>query len=138
MSKKLPDKPSELLLVALADLEAVEQDKRYVVNMRVWHEANGQCAVCLAGSVMAKTLNVSPVDSVIPDVFDVDAYDKLLTLDDFRCGSLDYGLRRLGLPETGIDNIDSLDEWGADYDGNREEWWNAMLGIVGILQAEGL
>lgn len=54
----LPTKPSALLRLALEDLEAVEADKKYKVAMGKWHEPNGACKVCLAGSVLAKTLQV--------------------------------------------------------------------------------
>ena len=54
--KKLPNKPSELLKVALTDLELVEGDSKYRVDMRNWHtpQYDKTCEVCLAGSVMAK------------------------------------------------------------------------------------
>lgn len=56
---KLPGQPSKLIRLAIKDLEAVEGDTRYMVDMRFWHLANyDSCHVCLAGSVMAKTLNI--------------------------------------------------------------------------------
>lgn len=50
--------PSKLILLALRDLERAEADPQYVVGMGKWHESNGHCSVCLAGSVMAGTLCV--------------------------------------------------------------------------------
>lgn len=60
-------KLSDLLEVALKDLVSVERMKKtYVVNMGLWHspsyhDENGRCAVCLAGSVMACTMQI-PTD----------------------------------------------------------------------------
>lgn len=57
---KLPNKPSDLLDVALRDLEACEQDDNYEIRMSLWHSSNHnldkKCFVCLAGAVMAKTM----------------------------------------------------------------------------------
>lgn len=59
-TKKLPNKPSKLILLALKDLELVEKDERYAVNMHTWHRPkDGICQVCLAGSVLAKSLKFS-------------------------------------------------------------------------------
>lgn len=60
-----PKKLSDLIALALGDLMKVERSKkRYVVLMGLWHEPGwgngGQCAVCFAGSVMAKTLRANP------------------------------------------------------------------------------
>ncbi len=50
----------ELLALAIGDFEKVLADKRYVISMGEWHEPldNGKCAVCLAGSVLAKSLRL--------------------------------------------------------------------------------
>lgn len=56
----LPDKLSDCLELALADLAKVERHKsKYVVNMGRWHEHDdGKCSVCLAGSLLAKTMKI--------------------------------------------------------------------------------
>lgn len=87
----LPDKPSELIRVALADLAKVEADPRYVVDMGMWHEPlappfDGKCAVCLAGAVMAGTLGISAERSLRPEDFDDDTNRKLDDLDEMRLG----------------------------------------------------
>lgn len=56
--KKLPDKPSALIRLALRDLEKTERSRSYKVAMHTWHESNGHCTVCFAGAVMAQTLNI--------------------------------------------------------------------------------
>lgn len=54
----LPDKPSELIMLALEDIAAVERlPDDYVIDMSEYHVPGrgpgGECAVCFAGSVMA-------------------------------------------------------------------------------------
>jgi len=55
-----PSKPSELIRLALRDLKAVESDPDYVVEMAEWHAPrdDGYCALCFAGAVMAKSLQM--------------------------------------------------------------------------------
>ena len=36
-TSKLPDKPSELILIALKDLRAAEASEKYDINMEDWH-----------------------------------------------------------------------------------------------------
>lgn len=92
----LPNKPSELILLALGDLKKVERSKEYEVNMSQWHSPNGTCKVCLAGSVMAKSLNIpkqSRYESNINGVFNMNTQNKLFALDDFRSGDIRFGLQ---------------------------------------------
>lgn len=91
---KLPDKPSALIRVALADLEKCEKDPRYEIEMDHWHQANGVCKVCLAGSVMAKSLGAEPSKGFGPSDFDQD--QKLRALDCFRTGWIKDALFLMG------------------------------------------
>jgi len=110
---QLPDKPSELILVALADLEKVEASACYRVDMGVYHEPaqryegrslrisaedinDERCLVCFAGSVMAMTLD-APSDQKLWPVDFGDNSDKLEALDSFRCGDLENGFIELGI-----------------------------------------
>ena len=83
---QLPDKLSELIRVALGDLRKCEADPKYVVNMAVWHQSldDKRCAVCLAGSVMAKSLNAFPYTEPWPADFDLGTTIKLMALNDLR------------------------------------------------------
>lgn len=94
-SNVLPDKPSALIRLALDDLEKVEKDGRYRVDMTQWHggwrpERDIPCRVCLAGAVMAKTLGTNLRASIVPR----DSHDgyKLRSLNDFREGRIEDGL----------------------------------------------
>ena len=54
----LPQTALALAKVALEDFKKVAEDQDYEIDMMEWHrpEENGKCAVCLAGSVIAGTL----------------------------------------------------------------------------------
>ena len=90
MTNKLPDKLSDLIDVALADLEACEADPRYVIDMDEWHYPNrrGHCAVCLAGSVMAQRLGASVDTWVTPEDFDHETCSSLSALNSLLCGDI--------------------------------------------------
>jgi len=81
---KLPDLPSDLILVALADLRKCEaMPEVYRVYMGTWHEREGgKCMVCLAGSVIAQTFGASPAVDSEPS--DFEHKDKLIALNYFR------------------------------------------------------
>lgn len=59
--KRLPNKPSKLLKLALKDLEKCEKDSRYTIDMNVFHLPNkNKCRVCLAGAMLAKSVGYNP------------------------------------------------------------------------------
>lgn len=86
----LPDKPSELILCALADLEKCEADPHYKINMGLWHRKTfRECHVCLAGSVMAQSLGVIETETVAPSSFpEAEIRNKLYALNRIRTGDL--------------------------------------------------
>lgn len=105
--KPLPNKPSKLIRLALADLEKIERSKRYRVDMGQFHnpidtkprravEAD-RCAVCFAGSVMAKTAGAPRGRWLFPVDYDPDTHMKLVALDRFRLGDIIIGLVSMGL-----------------------------------------
>lgn len=95
----LPDKPSELLTIALESLDEVKRDKRYVIDMASWHTPSGDvCYVCLAGAVMARKLNVPFNRYVLPSYFDDDTYAKLQGLDKIRDGRLRLAFNYMQIP----------------------------------------
>lgn len=97
-TNKLPNTAHELIRAALADLEKVEADPNYEINMRTWvdyRRPNGKCAVCLAGAVMAKTLDCrvdEDTGTANPKNFDWAIERKLLALNEFRTGCVLDGL----------------------------------------------
>ena len=56
----IPDKLSELLSVALDDLERAEDAPGYTANLNEWYKETGfgVCEVCLAGSFMVFSLGL--------------------------------------------------------------------------------
>lgn len=103
----LPDQPSKLLELALNDLEQVENDPRYDINMGQWHNPHETaCSVCLAGAVMAGTLGAAPGEEFSPEDFEQsnDAW-KLYALDSARCGDWGSFMEELSIYHSVPDEI---------------------------------
>lgn len=113
-TKSLPDKPSKLIRVALADLAKCERSKLYKIDMHHWHTPNGKCKVCFAGSVMAQSLGCPRHKLLVPDDFDADTENKLGALDDFRIGEVHVALRALELPTDGLPEYRDIASYGAE------------------------
>jgi hypothetical protein len=97
----LPDKPSELLLVALEDLERAEKAAGVAVDMEVWYDDDGkECSVCFAGGCMVRVLEVLPKElrnnlELAPRDFCDTLRAKFLALNAFRTGDVVGGLWKL-------------------------------------------
>lgn len=126
---KLPDKPSELLKMAMDDLEAAEESDEYSVDMGHWYFPNiskegsiKTCKVCLAGSVMANMLPSDRIKSCSPNTLkfngeiDGDTRDKLMAIDEIRSGFIEHGINRMG-----IDTDDAYLPNYLDMTGYRED-----------------
>ena len=123
---------SGVIRLAIADLEAVERSKKYVVNMDVWHEprvhvevglvmynpdtkveilremdeTGASCAVCFAGAVMAHRFGASPNRSVCPiesNGFHETVVNRLDALNNVRMGWWDFAARDMGLDRDKIE-----------------------------------
>lgn len=96
-STELPDKLSDLIDVALRDLELCEADPRYRIFMGDWHQPFSEtvCNVCLAGAVMAKTRNF-PRSADIDNIDYVPDANKYRALDAVRVGDVDEALSYMG------------------------------------------
>lgn len=84
---------STVINLAMNDLELCEIDPKYKIDMTVWHIPNSHCTVCLAGSLMAKSLNIDKELNRDPDNIDLSFEDreKLKSLDYFRRGQVIRG-----------------------------------------------
>lgn len=93
---KLPNKLSELLRLAVRDAQAVEQRDGYRLDMLVFHEPRrgGSCAVCMAGAVIANTLEGDPSCDLAPADFDQDTW-RLWAIDSMRQGAFVDALNEL-------------------------------------------
>ena len=137
MNNQLPDKPSDLLALALSDLAKIERSSKYEVVMGGWHvpSTGDVCEVCMAGAVMAKTLKADRFKRRTPAGFETDTQNKLMALDDFRTGDLTHALKALGIrrPRSLASKI-----WVARYDTDRKLFKKDMQDIIEALKGEGL
>lgn len=133
---KLPDKPSALIRLALRDLEKCERSSKYKVEMAYWHDPNGKCKVCLAGSVIAKTLGVKPNQQLHPDdCTDNDTRRKLFALNAFRLGGIHGGLDEMGIERPNTIPMTVPREF---YKENSTKFKVFMRGVATMLAKEGL
>ena len=114
-TSKLPDQPSALIRVALADLQKCIDDPVYKIDMRTWHkpvDSGTHCSVCLAGSVLAQTFKVPTSESIpaIRHFVDCNELDKLEALDYFRTGNIFDGLILLICDPQGVSALDEISQ----------------------------
>jgi hypothetical protein len=125
--------PSELIRLALEDLRKCESSSRYEVSMDLWHYPHGdKCYVCLAGAVMAQTLNCPPDRMMFPHQLSPEWVDRLLSLEHFRAGYVNAGLYVLRLK-----NI-MINRGVRDYECNRDGFFEDMELMASDLEKEGL
>lgn len=94
-----PEKHSEMILLAIQDLERIERDKRYQIDMDShWHQPNSHCSVCFAGAVMAKSLKVSRDETFEYDDFGDDWEEVFSFLDHIRLGFWNDGFNERRFP----------------------------------------
>lgn len=136
----LPHKLHELLTLALADLEAVEQKPEYRIDMSDWHRyntSNNLCYVCFAGAVMAQTLDTPSTRTFMPVDCGMTNRRKLLSLDSARIGewqrALDefYGRGRLHLAPVNMPKPPI-------YEHDRDGFFAAMVEAAHILKEHNL
>jgi len=90
LEANLPDKQSDIILIALQDMEWVEKHKNYRVDMRTYHSPNGQCKVCFAGGIMARSKGTSCKKGCSPADFSVRDENIFEALDSLRNYHIDY------------------------------------------------
>ena len=130
----LPDRPSELLQLALDDLRKCEADPRFVIDMRYWLVAKtNTCHVCLAGSVMAQSLGANVEFDCSPGSFDRDTLKKLMALNYFRQGCIQLGYESLGRKRP----TQVRRGWPAATYFDKEQFQQDMESLVKHLQEHG-
>ncbi len=135
---KLPSKPSELIKLAIKDLQACRADPKYEIRMICWHvPVYGKCLICLAGAVMAKTLKINPVETIDPDDFGTTTGNRLASLDYFRKGYLHWGLRDLGYTKLNQERFKRLVHV-PDYETNPDAFISEMLDMANQFKKAGL
>lgn len=139
MTKTLPEKMSDLIRVALKDMALCEADPCYAIHMMDWHTpSKGVCKVCLAGAVMAKTLEVSVEGRFVPSYFKEtpDNRHKLYALNDLRIGDVEGAMRSMHLPEW--DDYLHLDREIVPFQDNADLFYNQMFELAQDLEEAGL
>ena len=136
----LPDLPSALIRVALTDLQVIQKNPAYNIKMSMWHmtlvdDEETICQVCLAGAVMANTLNADITRDMSPqDYSRVDAR-KLDALDDFRNGHVGRAFKVLNIPRhPTIPWYVAIDPYDPDYP---NIFINAMSDMADMLEKAG-
>lgn len=137
-------KLSTLLRIALKDLSKAERSKKYVVNMGQWHspDLQGRCHVCLAGAVMANSLEV-PIDrSASPEICrdeldsnGVSDAEKLYALNHVRSGDMVAALYNLSVDRIPADMPAQVDV--VSYREDPKLWRRQMNNIIKLLKKYG-
>ena len=84
---KLPGTLSDLITAAVGDARSLNRSL-YIPCAREWHvPENGRCLVCLAGTMMAGSLNARPQREYSPSDFTHIDRDKLFALNKLREGN---------------------------------------------------
>lgn len=140
--RELPDLPSDVLSMALTDLEAVERDPRYEICMLSWHdyyESTKKCAVCLAGALMVGM--GLPHDADMGDEengpFRPREWSMFYMINEFRRGHLHQGLRDVAVSDGARELVPRMVQV-VPYVSNPEKFREQMRGIVETLRAAGL
>lgn len=97
-------KLSDLMEVAIKDLRLVERQKKtYRIWMGDWHEpkSDGKCAVCLAGSVMAKTMHIPSEVYAVPGcaILSQGDSERLKAVNESRTGSIYSALSSMAMAD---------------------------------------
>ena len=93
-TRSLPDTMSGLLEAAIADARKLDPDI-YFPYSELWHTTdNGTCTICLAGSLIAGTLQTPPDKTMVPLSFPGDVPAKLDALDSMRFGRWECAFHR--------------------------------------------
>lgn len=97
--RPLPNSIPGLIEASVADARKIQKNPRYKLDMGSWHEANGKCAVCMAGAVIACRTNAKPKETVFPSTFNDGLDDnKLRAIDILRMGDVRGAYVHLNLP----------------------------------------
>ena len=140
---KLPDKPSELIRLAVKD--ALELDHAiYYPDCANYHEVKyvatihgDRCTVCDAGAVIAKTLHADPGHDVglHSEGYSRDTRKKLYALNDFRAGAYATAIAPMGYARPSDEFLDTLpDTVDAQYEG-WAEFHNHLEGMEALADA---
>ena len=94
----LPDTLHELIETAIADVRRLNRNV-YRPHYGDWHSplGHGLCAICLAGGVLAGSLECSPTEDGYPSQLPADLKRKLIALEEARSGNWHEAFRQVHL-----------------------------------------
>ena len=121
----------------------MEKDPRYLVDMSEWHTkgVHSRCQVCMAGSVLAKTLGLGPEDAVYTPTMLTTSLDyKLRAINHLRDGDVCMAGRNM-CRITGADPDmcgSGLDREIVGYHENRGLFYDDMATLLRDLKEAGL
>ena len=155
---------SKVIEIALVDLEKIERNPKYVIQMSTWfeqfgHSGKGMCYVCFAGCVMASTLADCPIDDEDGVTLDFDLGETSraeygMTPARYKDERITKRLRALDLARRGykealpafmddkldyVEIADSFDnyEYWTQYEDNPTKFKSNMKMLAGELRAKG-
>lgn len=145
----LPDKLSDLLELAIDDVAKCSRDSRYEIDMGMWHQpqSNGSCLVCMAGAVMAKTMEVPVGTYSSPGCYylnEAEKWRKLGAINSIRTGR--FGFIEIGIGLIAVNlmrdqyekqNLKRLQHFPKDK-AARRKWYAAWRKFAQYLRSEGL
>jgi hypothetical protein len=138
----LPSKPSELLILAMEDLEKIESMNHISIDMSKWFSENifnGRCSVCHAGAIMynlVKEKNIEfphvnylerngRIGYLEPSDFGIDTENKLVAINAIRCGNIDEFFSNLKVKNPWVDENGSyLHDCGLDDNGATPSYYS--------------
>lgn len=130
---KLPAAPSQLIRLAVSDLEKCERHGGYRIVFDKFCEPDNQdFCVSPAGAVMVQTLAAEYGIKHLPREFGPDR-DRLLAIDFFA-----HGYRGAGLHLCGHKNRVRAPDRITPYQTNRAAFKRELLAVAGSLEAEGI
>lgn len=94
----LPKEPWTLIRLAVDDLIKCEESENYIIDMNYWHipkRSENLCVVCMAGSVIAMTLNRGINKNVSLGNIEDENCNQIRAIDCFRIGNIYGGLMML-------------------------------------------
>lgn len=156
--EQLPNVPSELLELAMKDYEKTKVDPAFKIDMGYWcckTTPDAPCMVCLAGSVMVKSLEIPIPEPGVRGYYthDFPLYaNHFNALDCFRCGRVVEGFEDL-LHEPDISpyleermrQVMKQKYFGplgmvvvTSHDDDPSQWEKDMHGLIEVLKGLGL
>lgn len=139
IKNRLPRKLSELLELALEDLEKTENTPGFRIDMNRWLDnIHGNCVACLAGSVMVQQFckppkedecAISPIDLYVEQIISYDDFVRLKALDCLRTGQIRRAYETLCHYD-----LDFQDVFVTDYDDDSVLWHECMQRVLNELK----